>query len=390
VLFPFVFKFGKEWLASLRAKELRITPFVWVGTALFVSLVLYQSLPYHYRDLARVSGSLQASFETKKELSKAVEQPPFAALWTALRPLLGARTPMYASATAMTLDAPVLGQGTGNFAWVYPSYSNRFYDFRDPLSNARTFTTNPHNIVLQLSTQNGIPATSIFIGLLLFFWSLLVRSLWKSWDTWIAAGLVAISAAIFDAMFNHVFFNPASMFVFALLGGCWWGYVRDDGSSLLTVSVGWWRSMAVVLVVASLSLSIWPVRWIVSEWNVGQAMAHMRQLSIASDYYDRAYAWDRYNFRAVFGKAQSAYQQKRFANAIEYLKHFENIFPYNPPALNMLGASYMLTGNLSEAESAFRRCITILPDFEMAQQNLARVQAMTRSRNFGRGSLIGR
>lgn len=386
VLVPFLLKFGKEWLLLFRSKEIRLAPFVWVGTALVASFIVYQSLPYHYRDLARVSGTLQATFETKS-LTENAEQPPLVTMWRALNPVLGARTPMYASATAMAFDAPLLGQGTGNFAWVYPGYSNRFPDFRDPLSSARTFTTNPHNIVLQLSTQNGLPATLIFIGLLLFFWYLLARSLWKSWDTWCAAGVVAISAAIFDSMFNHVFFNPASMFVFALLGGCWWGYVREGVSnSSLSISAGWRRSMGIALVVTTLFLSVWPVRWLVSEWNVGQAMAHMRQPSISSDYYDRAYAWDRYNFRAVFGKAQSAYQQKRFGDAIRYLNHFEDIFPYNPPALNMLGASYMMMGKLSEAESAFRRCLVILPDFEMAQQNLARVQAMV----YQRPRVIGR
>jgi len=220
VLSPFLWRYGKGWIIRLREKTLPLTPLIWVGTALLTAFMVYQSLPYHYRELARVSGTLQATFEAKA-LTEGMEQPPFASFWRSLHSVLGPRTPMYASATAMALDAPWLGQGTGNFAWVYPGYSNRFPDFRDPLSNARTFTTNPHNFVLQLATQNGIPATLIFLGLLALFWYLLLRRLWDVWSGWNAAGVVAISAAIFDAMFNHVFFNPASMFVFALLGGCW-------------------------------------------------------------------------------------------------------------------------------------------------------------------------
>ncbi len=381
LLIPFLFQYVREWPGLLRKRELPLAPCIWVCTALLASFIVYHSLPYHYRELARLSGTLQAASELKvldesSALDTDREMPPFATLWAALNPLLGARVPMYASATAMALDAPLLGQGTGNFAWVYPGYSNRFPDFRDPLSSERTFTTNPHNIVLQLATQNGIPATLIFLGLLVFFWSLLIRSLWKKWDGWCAAGVVAISAAIFDAMFNHLFFNPASMFVFALLGGTWWGYVRQDSECLKVFSVSWNRSVAIILLVSTVCLTIWPLRWVVSEWYVGQAMVHTRQPAIASAYYDKAYAWDAYNFRAVFGKAQMAYQQKHFADSIKYLTHFEDIYPYNPPALNMLGAAYMMSGRFVEAEAAFKRAIRVLPDFQMAKQNLARVQSI--------------
>ncbi len=380
VLTPFLLKYGKGWSRAFNNRELRLAPLMWVGSALLISLILYQSLPYHYRELARVSGTVQATFESKA-LTKGAEQPPFVPLWQSLHSLLGPRTPMYASATAMALDAPVMGQGTGNFAWIYPGFSNRFPDFRDPLSSERTFTTNPHNIVLQIATQNGVPATLIFLSLLVFFWYLLVRNLWKSWDGWTATGLVAITAAIFDAMFNHVFFNPASMFVFALFGGCWWGCVWKGSSAVKTLPVSLNRSFAAILLMVTICLSVWPVRWIVSEWNVGQAMAHMRQPAVAAIYYDRAYAWDAYNFRAVFGKSQTAYQQKRYADCIELLTHFENIFPYNPPALNMLGAAYMMSGRFSEAEEAFRKTVAILPDFQMAKQNLLRVQKVIRSRS---------
>jgi len=380
VLIPFLLKYGKEWRGALRQKELWLVPLLWVGTALFSSLIIYHSLPYHYRDLARVSGAVQGGFESKV-LTKGVEQPPLASFWLSLSSWLGDRTPIFASATAMALDAPLLGQGTGNFAWIYPGYSNRFPDFRDALSGAQTFTTNPHNIVLQLATQNGIPAALVFLGLFGFFWYRLVRSLWRRWDGWCAAGVVAVSAVIFDAMFNHVFFNPASMFVFALLGGSWWGHVWTGSGVIKLYSIPWNRGVAITLLLTMVFFSVWPARWLLSEWNVGQATVHMRQLPVAAAYYDRAYAWDAYNFRAVFGKAQSAYQQKRYTDCIEYLKHFERIYPYNPPALNLMGAAYMLSGRYSEAEAAFIKAITILPDFQMAHQNLRRVRAIMRSRS---------
>ncbi|RMG57557.1 MAG: O-antigen ligase domain-containing protein, partial [Gammaproteobacteria bacterium] len=142
----------RHWLGFWReGRRPAVAPSVWVISALLVAVIVNAMLPYHYRELVRVSGTLEAAVEEKsaRELDWSAPQPPFASFWAATYPVLTARTPMYASATAMALDAPWLGQGTGNFPFVYPAWSNRFPDFRDPLSTERTFTTNPHNIILQ-------------------------------------------------------------------------------------------------------------------------------------------------------------------------------------------------------------------------------------------------
>jgi len=355
-------------------------------SALLASFITYDLLPYHYRDLARLSASVGSAVEDKamKPLTPNVPQPPLAEMWHALTPVLGAdRVTIYGSATAMVMDAPILGQGTGNFFTVYPAFSNHFPDFRDALSSARTFTTNPHNIVFQIATQQGIPAAIIFISLLFFFWGRLLVYVWKQWDTWLAMGCMGITAALFDAMFNHVFFNPASMFIFAIFAGGWWGAMKalPKFGDVWAVPSSYLRPMAVSCVLAALLLSIWPTRWLISEWYAGSAMSHMRQPSIANVEYQKAYAWDKDNFRAVFGVAQAAYQQKRFADAVVYLQHFETIYPYNPPALNLLGAAYLMNHQYEEAGQAFQRAVNILPDFTMAQQNLARIQMILKQQH---------
>ncbi len=353
-------------------------PALLMASTLIVSSIVYLSLPFHYRDLARVSATAgQATTnQGKVKLTPGAATPPLVNLWVELSPLLGARTPIFASTTAMTLDTPLLGQGTGNYAWVYPNYSNRYPDFRDPLSSIRTFTTNPHNMVLQIASQNGIPAMLIFMSLLLFFWWKLVCSLWGKWDAYLLSGLAALTAALFDAMFNHVFFNPASMFVFALIGGSWWGYLnllkKDTDNT--------WRfptkPLAATTLIIISSLSIWPMRWVVSEWYTGQAMAHMRYPTYELQFYQKAYAWDKENFRAVFGLGQVMYKQKKYDESVRYFQEFESFYPYNPPALNMLGAAFMMTGNYNNAEKAFQSALEISPDFEMAQQNKQRAHAL--------------
>ncbi len=370
--------------------------YVWVASALLVSVVIYTSLPYHFRDAARLSGTLHATANVAegRTLNPGVTQPPFAGLWSHLYPLIGDRTPIFASTTAMALDAPWLGQGTGNFAWIYPHYSNLFPDFRDTLSSAKTFTTNPHNVILQIASQNGIPATFIFIGLLVLVWWRLLSASLRKWDAWTASGLLAISAAIFDAMFNHVFFNPASMFVFALLGGGWWATISKPEVRYFSLPAIASRGAAIGVILTAVILFVWPARWITSEWYTGWAMAYVSQagvqqkrgnqsatqyyMKLASENYRTAYDLDTYNFRAVYGVAQIAYSRRRFEEAVGLLQHFESIFPYNAPALNMLGAAHMMRGETDQAIAALQRALQVLPDFELAQQNLARAKQMKR------------
>lgn len=371
----------REFVLTQAWKKARLwLPASLLLSALISSFAVYEILPYHYRDLARVSGSVESTAAVQyKPLTANVAQPPMAATWNALTPVLGARVPMYASAMAMALDAPVWGQGTGNFYTVYPKFSNKFPDFSDPLSNDRTFTTNPHNIVLQIATQQGFIAMILFMGLLLFFWWRLLQAVWQKWDMWKASGVMAMTAVLFDAMFNHVFFNPASMFSFALFAGAWWAVLKPMPHILqCRLPASTCKPILASCVLLVLLLSVWPTRWVISEWYAGSAMLHMHQPVVAGAEYQQAYAWDKDNFRAVFGMAQIAYQQKRYDDAIAYLQYFEIIYPYNPPALNLLGAAYLMRGNYVEGVKSFKRAITILPNFKIAQINLQRTQALLR------------
>ena len=367
---------------------------MWVVSALLFAVVSYQLLPYHFRDLARISGTIQtASTALGKNQEGAAEmlageQPPMAAFWRGVRPLIGTdRAPMYASATAMTLDAPLLGQGTGNFPFVYPAFSNRYPEFRDHLSSATTFTTNPHNVLLQIATENGLPAVFAFMTLLLLFWGRLLLSMWRQWNGFLAMGLLAVTAAIFDSMFNHVFFNPASMFVFALFGAVWWAAL-GEGASVRTL---WQRTVrlgakpAFLAAFVTLVVIFWPLRWIASEWHVGQAMVAGYQPAVAMEEYRQAYDLDPYNFRAVFGVGQMAYAGGQYGRCIEVMRQFENISPYNAPALNMLGAAYMMSGDFAAAEDAFQRALRVLPDFTLAQQNLTMLQGFRLQQSGGMG-----
>ncbi|MDX8394217.1 MAG: O-antigen ligase family protein [Mariprofundales bacterium] len=363
-------------------------PIILIASAMLVSFISYYQLPFHFRELARVSGEVDdQNWRTLDKLTENVAQPPLSGLWLLLDSKLTTRTPIFASTTAMIADAPILGQGTGNFPFMYPRYSNKFPDFRDPLSTDRTFTTNPHNMLFQIASQNGVPAMLIFFGLCVLLLLRLMYSLWQRWDGLIAAGVLGIGAVIFDAQFNHVFYNPASMFVFAIFAGLWWGRlpvlegvtVIKQRLEQLPSPLPAQKATAILLLVLGLMLLIWPARWLASEWQAGHGMMNMRNVVAMEQYYKRSYELDPYNFRAVFGVAQVAYMQRDFKKAQETLEWFRHIYPYNAPALNTLGAVYLMTQQYDKAKEVLTHTLEVLPDYRMAEENLLRVQAMERA-----------
>lgn len=349
---------------------------VLLASVLFGAVTVHQTLPYHFRELTRVSASFQgeATGEARipEQLGPSMAQPPLARLWLTVFPLLGDRTPMYASVSAMIADSPWLGHGSGNFPYIYPKYSNAFPDFRDPMSTEVSYITNPHNVFLQISAQNGLPAAMIFMGLLaLFLWRLVV-SVWHRWDGLTAVGLAVVAAVIFDAMFNHVFFNPASMFVFALFGGLWWGRL-PSGSGLISLTPPKWFFTAPLML--ALLLAIWPARWLVSDWYAARAQLAEPSPAIMEPNYRLAAKFNPYNFRAVYGLAKVGFLQKDYDAVIEHLEWMKHIYPYNAAALNMLGVAYMLKGRFPEAEQALFASLQVLPDYDKAQENVRRLQS---------------
>jgi len=364
-------------------------------SAFVASVTAYMVLPYHFRELARVSATFTGGKQTSVDHVRStlapvtrghsidqaikVPQPPLASLWRRLSPWIGReRAAMYASTSAMIAESPWLGQGTGNFPYMYPKYSNSFPEFRDVIfSSATSYTTNPHNIFLQIASQNGLPAACIFLGLLVFFLCRLIAALWHRWEGLTAAGVVAVAAAIFDAMFNHLFFNPASMYVFALFAGIWYAGLPVSRPLFSVALRG--KIWAACIVCLAILLCVWPMRWLASDWYASKALAAEPYLAGMATNYLQADRLDPYNFRAVYGMAKVGFLRKDYAAVIRELEWLRKIFPYNAAALNMLGVAYMLKGRLPEAEQALFESLAVLPDYKKARQNLRRLQLMATS-----------
>ncbi|CAN5600107.1 hypothetical protein BH20VER3_BH20VER3_18220 [soil metagenome] len=77
--------------------------------------------------------------------------------------------------------------------------------------------------------------------------------------------------------------------------------------------------------------------------------------------------------RANFEKAERAFQQRNFDEALKSLELVESGLPNEPATLNLRGEILMEQGKLDEAEEAFEKAFTANPKFREAQYNLAQL-----------------
>ncbi|MDX8378104.1 MAG: O-antigen ligase family protein, partial [Mariprofundales bacterium] len=318
---------------------------------LIILFITFQFLPIKFRNPARVLDSVNQVFTTPATpLRTDILQPPLANFWWQIQPLIAKeRTAIYASSTAMIVDAPLLGHGTGSFSFIFPAYSNHFPQFRDSLSTMRNMASNPHNILFQIASQNGIPMALLFIGLLLYLWWRIVWQLWQHADARLVAASIAMTAALFDSLFNHVFFNPASLFVFVLFAGIWWVWTdkecNKDTADVITKSTSPRRLLAISVFVIGLLLLIWPMRWSLSQWEIGHTLLNNNTPQTISRYYRMAYMLNPYNFRAVAGLAEQEYMQKEYTSSLQLLEWLVHIYPYDAAILNNLASLHIVAGN---------------------------------------------
>lgn len=75
--------------------------------------------------------------------------------------------------------------------------------------------------------------------------------------------------------------------------------------------------------------------------------------------------------RKAFEKSAKLFEKKDIAGSLAALEQAVAIDPEFVPALNNLGARYVLTGRFAEAISTFRKALAIDPDAPMVHTNLA-------------------
>jgi len=353
---------------------------------------LYPHIPQTYRDLMLTRAEWWSAPQANA-MENARHLPPLTPFWLAITPYLGARTPMWAATAGMVGERPWLGFGTGSYVFEYPAFEKRYDLFQDPEVLGNQIRTDPHNVLLWIAAENGLPMMLLFGGL--YAW-LTIRVTLQAWRTphvfWLC-GAWALWAAGLDAQVNQVFFSPVSLFLTALGVGLWYGALPQtppSGSRLGCVV--WGNPLAPVLIfVGAIWLASYPLTSLVSSYYVSEARrleaaqptVSYRQILLA---WVNARRWSPTNAEALYGLANAAFRQKHFASAESYLTAFLRLAPNHTPGLNLMANIQMENKQFDAAEKTLEHAIALEPDAALLKDNL---ETLRKNRDSGQGSEAG-
>ncbi len=386
-------------------------PIATVLTALLLGLLLYLLLPMPFRPIHRLADTLEgrsapswpAQDAAAADAVSREPSPPLAGLWSQpwLATRLGPRVPIYAASCAMIADAPLAGHGTGSFRSVYPAYAQRFPGFRDPLGSSGSYATNPHNLVLQIATEDGLPATLLF--LLLYAWIALrtVRGALAG-RLGAAAAFTAwgVAAGLFGSLFSHTFFNPASLFVMAIASGLLWvqcrttrtrgatPYKRPARQSQTSRTTGARGTTTLRLgmgirlggLTLALALALPALVWLVSQHELGVARAAAPGSARSRDHFARALAWNPRCDRAALGLARHAMLTHQAAQAAQRVEELLRYHPHSAVAYRTLALASMQLGDRDRTRGALKELLRLSPGDRQARNLLERLDAVELNR----------
>ncbi|GAB6049016.1 hypothetical protein JCM19379_28480 [Methyloparacoccus murrellii] len=342
----------------------------------------YQHMPQEYRE-GLFTRAIWWQAPKPQDFAKAQNLPPLAPLWIKLLPYVSARTPMWAATAGMVAEHPWRGFGTGSFLYEYQDFSKRYDLLQDFETLGIKVKNHPHNILLQIASENGIPMTLLFCGLYVWLTWVTMRRAWHEPNAFWLCAVWALWAAWFDAQFNHVFFNPASLFMSSLAFGLIYGRLRVDSTLgwLPICSIWRYRLTSLITGLIALILTIYPLRWVASEYYVAEAIRLSRIQPRASQSqighaWQMAYAWLPLNSQASFGLAKYYFDQQDYGDATYFLNDFLEFAPHHSEALNLLAHIQLESGELEQAKLTLEHALKLEPDAPAIKKNLERVNKM--------------
>ena len=135
----------------------------------------------------------------------------------------------------LVLQHPILGTGTGSFAYEYEELAQK---------KGNPSTTNPHNEYLMIAVQWGLVGMGLFIYLLYQLW---ITS-YRLDQVWMAQGVVVAMSV--GCLFNSFLLDTTEGHLFAFLVGTFWGAMKGNKQKS-----SWWVWMILIAVVLAYSFT---------------------------------------------------------------------------------------------------------------------------------------
>ncbi len=312
--------------------------------------------------------------------------PPLAGFWASIGPYLGARTPMWASTLGMIMEHPLSGYGTGSYAIEYPAFSKRYDFFNDDEIQGLQIRTNPHNIMLQIAAENGIPMALLFVGLYGWLTLKVTQRALRQPDNFWLTGVCALWAAGLDALVNQMFYNPSSLYMISLLGGCLYGQLESPPTILELKKPRLLQSPLSFLIVAlsSIGIAAIPIRAFISQYEVAKASRLSLEATVwaqkaMSKALSNALIWFPANPEALFSLANLEIIQGDLSSGENHIKEFLRFYPHHLTARVTLSEIQIKQGRLRDAEATLTKAADTEPKNPVILKKQRHLQSLIES-----------
>jgi O-antigen ligase len=274
---------------------------------------------------------------------------------------------MYKLSYEMFAQNPVLGVGAGNFGLEVNRY-RLAYSKGNPADQllAQAETTIPertHNEYLQILSELGI------VGALIFGWFLVGIGLivWRSLRNIRSAPPQALAAAM-----GLVLFLASSLvtsYSFRLVqNGITFFFILAVASRLLIREAPVERATENIPRVAFSLASAAACLVLIALCGIRVSSAHLthrgnstEDLAAAATYYETAMALDHNNPDAPYALGRRLIENRRYSEAISYLRHSINIGKATSTDYSYLATAQTLAGDNTGAEATFREAVIMYP-----------------------------
>ena len=275
------------------------------------------------------------------------------------------RVPCYAGTLRMIGDHPWLGVGAGNFRRVFVQYRSRAHKKRVV---AAPVTEHPHNEVLRVASEAGIPAAFLWIGVLLVVLMPPPRRT-AFWRIVHFSAFVVIGHAMFDKQLVQPPVNAVGLLMVGLL---WRPRLRVR---LRPGSRPHWQQLTAAAVLTAGVLTASYIVWhdVVCEWYLRRAALADKAGDARAAYhaYRKSIAADPWRVRphALAGVVANArLQEPRLA--LEHLMRAREIEPDFAHLNGETGRALGALGKQREALPFFEREVNLYPFDVVACQQL--------------------
>jgi tetratricopeptide (TPR) repeat protein len=293
-------------------------------SVVFISLIVkYKKIRFYpiFIPLIVLSFLLHQSFAppTMKRAVEKIKRLESTTPKESLNAISSNRINIYRNTIDMIIDNP-LGVGIGNFEYIHPKYAKVGTPYATNYVNEFEVFTNPHNLVLNYTSELGWGGGIIFIIILILLIRVMFINIFRgdTTDYYIA---IAFMATLSHSMLSAIFLTPVNLFFMTILLAIL--IYRYDSNSIFFIIKRVYLKLLIVII-PLFFLSFYISKYYCNQFSVQRNFKYIKKAILFNPFNNYAYLkYARYE----------AYGAKDYTLAIFYIDKVLKLYPYNINAL---------------------------------------------------------